>query len=210
MKRLIQGLQFLLLIVILASGAAAIADDSTTNTSDEAITEQIQSKLAGDSLLADATISVDTDSGFVTLNGIVKSAEQITRAEELAATVEGVRQVSSNLKVDSASEATTVNAEIQEDRQDIPAQVSDNPPSDNPPVDPAIANEDSVITELVKKKMSDDSELSGDQIEVGTKDGVVELNGTVESQKEIDHAIQLVKSVDGVKEVKSNLIVKAS
>ena len=84
MKRFIKGLQFLLLIVILASATAAIADDSTTETSDAAITEQIQSKLAADPLLADATISVDTDSGFVTLNGIVKSAEQITRAEELA------------------------------------------------------------------------------------------------------------------------------
>jgi len=210
MKRFIKGIQFLLLIVILASGAAAIADESTTDTSDAAITEEIQSKLAGDPLLADATISVDTDSGFVTLNGIVKTAEQITRAEELATTVEGVRQVSSNLKVDSASEATTVNEEIQEDRQDIPAEVSDNQPSDTTPVDPAIVNEDSVITELVKKKMSDDAELSGDQIEVGTKNGVVELNGTVQSQEEADHAIQLVKSVDGVKEVKSNLIVKAS
>jgi hyperosmotically inducible periplasmic protein len=210
MKRFIKGIQFLLLIVILASGAAAIADDSTTDTSDAAITEEIQSKLAGDPLLADATISVDTDSGFVTLNGIVKTAEQVTRAEELATAVEGVRQVSSNLKVDSASEATTVNEEIQEDRQDIPAEVSDNQPSDTTPVDPAIVNEDSVITELVKKKMSDDAELSGDQIEVGTKNGVVELNGTVQSQEEADHAIQLVKSVDGVKEVKSNLIVKAS
>ena len=210
MKRFIQGFQFLLLIVILASGTAAIADDSTTETSDAAITEQIQSKLAADPLLADATISVDTDSGFVTLNGIVKSAEQITRAEELATNVEGVRQVSSNLKVDSASEATTVNAEIQEDQQDIPTEVSDNQPSDNTPEDSAIVNEDSVITELVKKKMSDDAELSGDQIEVGTKDGIVELNGTVQSQEEADHAIQLVKSVDGVKEVKSNLIVKAS
>ena len=114
------------------------------------------------------------------------------------------------MKVDSASEATTVNEEIQEDQQDIPTEVSDNQPSDNTPVDSAIVNEDSVITELVKKKMSDDAELSGDQIEVGTKDGIVELNGTVQSQEEADHAIQLVKSVDGVKEVKSNLIVKAS
>lgn len=205
MKRLIQGFEFVLLIAILVSGAAAIADDSQTDASDTAITEAIQAKFAGDSLLADATISVDTDSGFVTLNGVVKSAEQIARAEELATTVEGVRQVSSNLKVDSASEATTVNEEIQEDREDIPAQVSENPQ-----MDPAMATVDTVITENVKKKMSDDADLSGDNIEVDTADGVVELNGTVQSQKEVDQAIQIAKTVDGVKKVKSNLVVKAS
>lgn len=205
MKRLIQGFKFVLLIAILVSGAAAIADDSQTDASDTAITEAIQAKFSGDSLLADATISVDTDSGFVTLNGVVKSAEQIARAEELATAVEGVRQVSSNLKVDSASEATTVNEEIQEDRQDIPVQVSENSQ-----LDPAIATVDTAITEKVKKKISDDADLSGDNIEVGTADGVVELNGTVQSQKEVDHAIQLAKTVDGVKKVKSNLVVKES
>jgi hyperosmotically inducible periplasmic protein len=66
---------------------------------------------------------------------------------------------------------------------------------------------DASITAAVKMKMADDPVVSASKIDVDTKDGVVTLNGTVKSAAEEQKAIDLAKSVDGVKNVKSNLVV---
>jgi hyperosmotically inducible periplasmic protein len=47
-------------------------------------------------------VDVDTNNGIVTLNGIVDTAEQRARAEQLAARVDGVKRVVNNLQVKSA------------------------------------------------------------------------------------------------------------
>jgi hyperosmotically inducible protein len=64
---------------------------------------------------------------------------------------------------------------------------------------------DASITAAVKMKMADDPDVSASKIDVDTKDGMVTLNGTVKSSTEERKAVDLAKSVDGVKGVKSNL-----
>ena len=66
---------------------------------------------------------------------------------------------------------------------------------------------DASITAAIKMKMADDKLVSASKIDVDTKDGKVTLNGTVKSQAELDKAVQLAHSVDGVKSVNSNLVV---
>lgn len=67
---------------------------------------------------------------------------------------------------------------------------------------------DGSITAAVKMKMADDPTVSAFKIDVDTKDGMVTLNGTVKNAAEEAKAVDLAKSVDGVKGVKSNLVIR--
>ena len=68
--------------------------------------------------------------------------------------------------------------------------------------------DDSVITTKVKALLAGDDSLKSFQISVETFKGVVQLSGFVNSQQAADKAGQLARSVNGVKSVKNNLIVK--
>ena len=68
--------------------------------------------------------------------------------------------------------------------------------------------DDSVITTKVKGLLAGDDFLKSFQIGVETYKGVVQLSGFVNSQKAVDKAIEITRSVKGVKSVKNDLIVK--
>ena len=57
-------------------------------------------------------------------------------------------------------------------------------------------------------QMADDPVVSAMKINVDTTDGKVVLNGTVQNAAEADQAVALARSVDGVKSVESNLVVR--
>jgi osmotically-inducible protein OsmY len=68
--------------------------------------------------------------------------------------------------------------------------------------------DDSVITTKVKSLLAADDFLKSFQIGVETYKGTVQLSGFVNSQKAVDKAIQIARSVKGVQSVKNDLIVK--
>jgi len=68
--------------------------------------------------------------------------------------------------------------------------------------------DDSVITTKVKSLLANDDFFKSFQISVETYQGVVQLSGFVDSQKAVDKAGEIVRSVQGVKSVKNNLMVK--
>jgi osmotically-inducible protein OsmY len=68
--------------------------------------------------------------------------------------------------------------------------------------------DDSVITTKVKSLLAADDFLKSFRISVETYKGVVQLSGFVNSQKAVDKAGEIVRSVKGVKSIKNNLIVK--
>ena len=69
--------------------------------------------------------------------------------------------------------------------------------------------DDSVITTKVKSLLAKDDFLkSFHQISVETYKGIVQLSGFVNSQQAVNKAGDIVRSVQGVKSVKNNLIVK--
>ncbi|OHE24674.1 MAG: transporter [Syntrophobacterales bacterium RBG_19FT_COMBO_59_10] len=68
--------------------------------------------------------------------------------------------------------------------------------------------DDSVITTKVKSLLAVDDFLKSFQIGVETYQGTVQLSGFVNSQKAVDKAGEIVRSVKGVKSIKNNLIVK--
>ena len=68
--------------------------------------------------------------------------------------------------------------------------------------------DDSVITTKVKAQLAADDFLKSFQISVETRKGIVQLSGFVDSQKAVDKAREITRSVKGVKSLKNNLIVK--
>ena len=68
--------------------------------------------------------------------------------------------------------------------------------------------DDSVITTKVKGLLAQDDFLKSFQISVETFKGTVQLSGFVNSQKAVDKAGEIARSVKGVESVKNNLIVK--
>jgi len=71
--------------------------------------------------------------------------------------------------------------------------------------------DDSVITTKIKAKMLADKTVSALNISVTTKNGVVDLSGTVDTEDEATKAIELASSTQDVKDViTKNLTVKQS
>jgi len=68
--------------------------------------------------------------------------------------------------------------------------------------------DDSVITTKVKSLLAADDFLKSFQISVETFQGTVQLSGFVNSQQAADKASEITRSVQGVKSLKNNLIVK--
>jgi len=68
--------------------------------------------------------------------------------------------------------------------------------------------DDSVITTKVKSLLAADDFLKSFQISVETYQGTVQLSGFVNSQKAVDKAGDIVRSVKGVKSIKNDLTVK--
>ena len=68
--------------------------------------------------------------------------------------------------------------------------------------------DDSVITAKVKALLAQDEGLKALEISVETYKGVVQLSGFVNSQKTIDDAEKIARSVAGVVSVKNNILLK--
>jgi osmotically-inducible protein OsmY len=68
--------------------------------------------------------------------------------------------------------------------------------------------DDSVITTKVKSLLAADDFLKSFQVGVETYKGVVQLSGFVASQAAVDKAVEIARSVKGVKSVKNDLVVK--
>ena len=68
--------------------------------------------------------------------------------------------------------------------------------------------DDSVITTKVKSKILQDDHLKVLQINVETFKGVVQLSGFVNSQADINKAVEITREVPGVKSVKNDMRTK--
>lgn len=68
--------------------------------------------------------------------------------------------------------------------------------------------DDSVITSKVKAKLLEDKEASGLAVNVETFKGVVQLSGFAKTEVERQKAVQLARSVGGVKDIKNDILLK--
>jgi len=68
--------------------------------------------------------------------------------------------------------------------------------------------EDGLITDRVRQRLVSDPEIKGYKVEVETKDGVVTLTGTVETERAKTKAEKVTRKVSGVKSVVNKLRVE--
>jgi hyperosmotically inducible protein len=68
--------------------------------------------------------------------------------------------------------------------------------------------DDTTLTTRVKAKFASDPTVSALAINVDTFNGQVQLTGAAKSSQERNHAETLARSVDGVKSVRNDIIVR--
>lgn len=96
-KTWIVGFMFLALV-----GCQAMTGKTAgRNVDDASLTASVKSTLVADKAANLTRIDVDSNNGVVSLNGVVESAQQKARAEELARRVDGVKGINNNLQISS-------------------------------------------------------------------------------------------------------------
>lgn len=68
--------------------------------------------------------------------------------------------------------------------------------------------DDTVITTRVKSLLLGDATVSGTAVSVETMRGVVQLSGFVKTAAERSKAVELTRTVPGVKEVKNDILLR--
>lgn len=92
-------LAMMLMIGLLSACQAMTGETAGQNVDDTTLTTSVKTSLATDKASSLTRIDVDTVQGVVSLNGVVASAEDKARAEQLARGVKGVKKVVNNLQV---------------------------------------------------------------------------------------------------------------
>jgi hyperosmotically inducible periplasmic protein len=94
----------LLAALLVVSGCTSMTGQTAGQyVDDTTITTSVKAKLTADKAANFTRIDVDTTNQVVTLNGIVESADQKAKAEQLARQVGGVKSVKNNLQIQKQS-----------------------------------------------------------------------------------------------------------
>lgn len=149
---------------------------------DASITTAVKSKLLWSKNTDGRDTEVTTKAGKVTLKGTADSANTKERIGSMALNTRGVNSVDNELviappKPDMADKAKNTASEAEQDISDA------------------------WITTKVKSTLLYSSNVRGTDVVVNTKDGVVTLNGRLDSGAERALAIELTDNVRGVKSV---------
>jgi len=100
MRAAIRNAAMIMVLVLATAACQSMTGKSMgTNIDDSTITASVKSKLVADKGANLTRVDVDTTSGTVYLNGTVESAEQKSRAEQLAWQANGVKGVVNNLQL---------------------------------------------------------------------------------------------------------------
>lgn len=100
MTRAFRTVAVLLVLLAITAGCRSMTGKTAGETVDDAtITASVKSKLVADRASNLTKVDVDTNNGTVYLNGTVETAEQKSRAEQLAWQASGVKSVVNNLQL---------------------------------------------------------------------------------------------------------------
>jgi hyperosmotically inducible protein len=179
------------LLATLLSAALALGGCASTATQrsagetidDGVLTGKVKAALIDNDIVEAGEVNVTSYRGVVQLSGFVDSNEEKAQATEAAKSVEGVKEVHNDLKVQGQG-----------------TKVADRSAGD--------VVDDSAITASVKTALIGDELTKGSQINVETRDGVVQLAGFVNTDAERDRATQVARDVTGVKDVRNDLEIK--
>ena len=99
MRNLRSIITFLVLLGFFAGCQATTGRTAGENIDDTTLTTSVKTALARDKASSLTRIDVDSVKGVVSLNGVVPTAADKTRAVEIARGVNGVQKVNDNLQV---------------------------------------------------------------------------------------------------------------
>lgn len=68
--------------------------------------------------------------------------------------------------------------------------------------------DDTVITTSIKAAFLDDKTIKGGDVTVETRKGEVQLSGFLDNQAQIDRAVEVARSVKGVRNVANSMAIK--
>ena len=169
----------LILAVSLAACVSTRTQESTGEYVDDAgITTRVKTALIEDPQIKARQVDVETFRGVVQLNGFVDSASSRERATTVTRSVSGVQEVHNNLVVQTSDRTV--------------GEVVD----------------DATITAKVKTALIGNADTSAFQINVSTREGVVQLSGFVSDADEKYTAGNLASNVAGVRHVDNELEIK--
>ena len=175
-------LTMIVAVVAMASMAACSPTRTTRSAGetldDATVTAKVKTALARDPSTSAYRIEVESYRGEVQLNGFVETADMKSSATRVAKSVNGVTKVSNNLEVKPGDRTA--------------GEVVD----------------DGVITAKVKAALISDPNVAAHEVNVQTREGVVQLAGFVDSGDQKAKASELTRRISGVKQVDNQLEVK--
>ena len=172
----------MMMTLALSTTTAVAANDWKEGAKDAWIDGKAETTLLLNGNLNSFDINTDVKNGVITLTGKVESDVDKALAEELLENLDGVSRIDNQL---------TVMADKNGNRSD----------KDNS------ALKDAKIATVVKTRLLFESEVSGTSIDVDAENGVVTLQGEVDSDAEKDLAVAIAKNTDDVTKVVDKLQV---
>lgn len=161
---------------------AAVAAPATTTVGNEiddtVVTTRVKSALLGDQNVKAFDIKVETRKGVVLLSGFVDTQFQMDHAIAVARAVEGVKGTESGMTLRDGK--VTVGNKV----------------------------DDSIVTTRVKSALLSDPAVKSADIAVVTSKGEVQLSGFVDSQAQIDRALEVARAVEGTQSIANQMSIK--
>jgi len=176
--------------LVLGTTAMGAQANSWENESKDAwIDGKAETVLLMNTNLNNFDINTDVKNGKVVLTGKVNSELDKELAEELVLSLDGVSDVENSLTVVKSMDTKDRSKDMMDD--------DDNDLTD------------AKITTVITTRFLFDSEVGGTDIDVDTDNGVVTLNGSVESEAEKQLAVKIAKNAEDVRDVVDELTIVA-
>lgn len=176
--------------LVLGTTAMSAQANSWENESKDAwIDGKAETVLLMNTNLNNFDINTDVKNGKVVLTGKVDSEIEKELAEELVLSLDGVSDVENSLTVVKNMDTKTTDKDMMDD--------GDNDLTD------------AKITTVITTRFLFDSEVGGTDIDVDTDNGIVTLNGSVESEAEKQLAVKIAKNAEDVRDVVDKLSIVA-
>jgi osmotically-inducible protein OsmY len=166
---------------------------NNSNISDQDLTKKIQDKIGpGWFSKGYDQVSFQVNDGIVTLQGSVKTASDKGKVEREVRNINGVRGLNSQIAVQDSSSRDNSNSRDNQQKEF--------------PHDKAATSAD----DQLNKKIRDNTSRgwiwnSNRHVSLNTSNGVVTLEGTVNSANDQQKLLNEVQKIEGVNEVRSNL-----
>lgn len=160
------------------TGAVAPSTSIGNEIDDSVVTTRVKTALLDSTEIKGFDIQVETRKGEVMLSGFVDSQPQIDQAVMVTQGIEGVKSVDNKLTLKQGT--TSVGDQL----------------------------DDSMITGKVKAALLADDSIKGLDITVTTRKGEVQLSGFVDNTGQIDRAVDVARSIEGVTQVGNEMSIK--